>query len=66
VLFIAQIAVEAPDTFQMTVDRLWLKPFGHQMIDIGGNLVIADLFKGDIDPQHKLSELIKIGFKRMV
>ena len=63
---VVKITVKAPDTFQMTVDRLWLKPFGHQMIDIGGNLVLADLFKGDIDPQHKLSELIKIGFKRMV
>ena len=50
----------------MTVDRFGLKPFGHQIIDIGVDLVIADVFKGNIYPQHKLSELIKIGFKRMV
>jgi len=65
-LFIAQIAVEAPDTFQMTVDRFGLKPFGHQIIDIGVDLVIVDVFNGNIYPQHKLSELIKIGFKRML
>ena len=65
-LFIAQIAVEAPDTFQMTVDRFGLQPFGHQIIDISVDLLIADMLKGNIDPQHKLFELIEIRFKRMV
>ena len=50
----------------MTVDRFRPQPFGHQIIDINVDLLIADMLKGNIHPQHKLSELIEIRFKRMV
>jgi hypothetical protein len=64
--FIAQITVEAPDTDQMAVDRFGPQSFSQQIIDISADLGIADIFKGNIHPQHKLSELIEIGFERMV
>ena len=50
----------------MTVDRLGLQSFSQQIIDISDDLGIADIFNGHIHPQHKLSELIEIGFKCMV
>ena len=64
--FIAQIAVEAADTDQMAVDRFGPQSFNQQIIDISVDLLIVDVLKGHIDPQHKLSELIEIRFKRMV
>lgn len=63
--FTSQIVVKAPDTVQVTVNRLGLKVFVQKKVDIGQNLLVSDLFKGHIQPDDKLLKGVEIVLHRV-